>query len=127
MYSRCVHSAHTLCFAPQLDVPLGVSVEAVSKSAKEQVAALQLFTTLRDQLQRHYDGDAHDTLHRTLHEHGTYIVQSQPGAASITKVTPAGPELVGAFTYRKNNGLGERESAGEEAQEVERKQTETAA
>jgi hypothetical protein len=77
-----------------LKIPIGFSVEAVSKSRMESRGAVVLFKACRELMDSYYDGVQDTLLKRMLNDDATYIVQTKDGGATISKLTDEeGPTL----------------------------------
>lgn len=85
----------------QIKVPLGFSVESVSKSKLEGRAAVQLFKFLEELLLHYYNEE--DVMERMLQQDGTYIVQTQGGGVTVSKLGAHGPEAFAVVPRLRTN------------------------
>ncbi len=73
-------------------VPLGFSVESVSKDKVEGKAVFFLFEHLRELLERYYNRET-DVANRMLNENATYLVKTQDRGMTVFNLKDSGPEL----------------------------------
>lgn len=81
-WRRILHA----CQRMGLDVPLGFSVEAVSRSKLEQSGAVKLFKALNELMEAYYESKEDALLDRMMEQDGTYIVHVKNGGARISQL-----------------------------------------
>lgn len=93
------------CKRLKLNIPLGFSVEAVSRSSIELKGAVQLYRLMHVMMNEHYSeretGERGRVLSRMLAQDATYVVQTKGGGATVTALTPDGCRPFGVIAAPK--------------------------